>query len=104
MVDLLAATRHAANNQTEIEASRVCGCFCCVQTFPPAEILAWSGLDVSDFDNPDSASAGTALCPRCGSDSVIGDKSGYTIEPDFLNRMHEAWLQKTIIRKPGPKG
>lgn len=103
MHDLLAATRHAANNQVEIEASRLCGCFYCMQTFVPADIVAWSGLDVSNFDNPDAASAGTALCPRCGSDSVIGDQSSYPIEPDFLSRMHDAWFQKTIIRKPGAK-
>ncbi len=104
MADLLAANRHATNNQAEIEASRVCGCFCCMQIFSPDAIVAWSGLDVSDFDNPDSASNGTALCPRCGSDSVLGDKSGYTIDPEFLARMNEAWFQKTIIRKPAPKG
>lgn len=103
MIDLLAAIRNASNNQAEIEASKICGCFCCIQTFQPEEIIAWSGLDVSSFDNPDSASSGTALCPRCGSESVIGDKSGYRIEPEFLARMNEAWLQKTIIRKPGAK-
>ena len=103
MADLLQATRHASQNQAEVEASRLCGCFCCVQIFPPTEIVAWSGLDVSDFDNPDAMSAGTALCPRCGSDSVIGDRSGYPIEPEFLHRMNEAWFQKTIIRKPASK-
>jgi hypothetical protein len=74
-----------------------------MQIFAPDEIVAWSGLDVSNFDNPDSASAGTALCPRCGSESVIGDRSGYSIDPNFLNRMNEAWFQRTIIRKPNPK-
>lgn len=104
MADLLEATRHATQNQVEVEGSRLCGCFCCVQIFPPREIMAWSGLDVSNFDNPESLGAGTALCPRCGSDSVIGDKSGYPIDADFLGRMNEAWFQKTIIRKPGAKG
>ena len=103
MADLLQATRHASQNQAEIEASKVCGCFCCVRIFPPTEILAWSGLDVSDFDNPDAMTAGTALCPHCGSDSVIGDRSGYPIEHEFLTRMNEVWFQKTIIRKFGTK-
>lgn len=103
MADLLQATRHASRNQAEVEASQICGCFCCMQTFPPTEIVAWSGLDVSNFDNPDAMSDGTALCPRCGSDSVIGDKSGYPITPEFLTRMNEAWFQKTIIRKPASK-
>ena len=104
MSDLLAATRHARHNQTEIEASSLCGCFHCMQIFPPDEIVAWTGLDFSDFDNPDADMSGTALCPRCGSESVLGDRSGYAIEVGFLSRMNEAWFQKTIIRRPASKG
>ena len=100
MADLMTAAQHATNNQAEIEASKICGCYCCMQTFVPDEIVAWSGLDVSNFDNPDAFSAGTALCPRCGSESVLGDKSGYPIDPDFLGRMNEAWFQRTLVHKP----
>ena len=103
MVDLLAAHRHTTDNRVEIEASQRCGCFNCMQIFAPEDIVAWAGLDVSSFDDPDSMSGGTALCPGCGSESVVGDKSGYDIEPGFLGQMHEAWFQKTIIRKPKPK-
>jgi hypothetical protein len=103
MSDLLAARRHTTNNRAEIEASRRCGCCACLQMFTPTDIVAWEGLDVSNFDDPDSLSGGTALCPSCGSDAVIGDKSGYPIEPGFLGRMNEAWFQRTIIRKPAPK-
>ena len=73
MSDLLAAHSHASNNRGEIESSRVCGCFCCMQMFAPADIVAWAGLEVADFDNLDSMPAGTALCPHCGSESVIGE-------------------------------
>ena len=52
MSDLLAAHDHAADNRAEIEASRICGCFSCVQTFPPAEIVGWTGLDAADFTIP----------------------------------------------------
>lgn len=103
MSDLLAAYRHASNNRAEIEASRVCGCFGCVQLFPPAEIVGWTGLDAADFANPDALEGGTALCPRCGSESVIGDRSGYSIDAGFLTRMNEAWHQRTIIRPPKPR-
>lgn len=103
MADLLSANRHTTNNRAEIEASQVCGCFYCMQIFPPAEIVAWAGLDASSFDDHEALNEGTALCPKCGSESVIGDKSGYRITPDFLGRMHEAWFQRTIIRKPAPK-
>lgn len=98
MTDLLAAHRHITNNRAEVEASKVCGCIYCTQTFSPMEIVAWSGLDVSSFNDPDSLDAGNALCPRCGSETVIGDKSGYSIDPDFLHRMNQAWCQRTIIR------
>ena len=103
MTDLLAAELHTINNRLEIEASGVCGCCCCTQIFPPAEIVAWSGVEITNFDDLDSLSGGTALCPRCGAEAVIGDKSGYPIAPEFLGRMNEAWFQKTIIRKPGAK-
>lgn len=103
MSDLLTAQRHTLNNRAEIERSRLCGCCCCMQTFPPDEIVAWSGLDAASFDNPDADVGGTALCPRCGSESVIGDRSGFAITPEFLGRMNEAWFQRTIIRRPAPK-
>ena len=45
----------------------------------------------------------TALCPKCGSEALIGEKAGYSLTHDFLNRMNQAWFQKTIIRKPSPK-
>ncbi len=103
MADLLAAYRHTTDNRAEIEASQVCGCCACVTTFPPDDIVAWSGIDVSSFDDPESLSGGTALCPHCGREAVIGDKSGYRIEPGFLTEMNEAWFQRTIIRRPTPK-
>ena len=46
----------------------------------------------------------SALCPRCGSESVVGDKSGHKIDHAFLGGMNEAWYQRTmIIRKPAAK-
>lgn len=103
MADLLAAHRHTTNNRAEIESSRICGCIECMQTFAPDEITAWAGLDVSNFDKPEAWNAGTALCPRCGGESVIGDRSGYSLDREFLRRMNEAWCQRTIIRKPNAK-
>ncbi len=103
MSSLLAAYRHTSNNRLEIEASKVCGCCSCMQIFPAENIVAWDGLEVSNFDDPESLVGGTALCPNCGNDSVLGDKSGYPVDPEFLSRMSEAWFQRTMIRKPNPK-
>lgn len=103
MNPLLAAHRHTWDNRAELEASRLCGCCSCMEVFPADEIVAWTGLDMNNFNNPDTASGETALCPRCGSEAVIGDKAGFGLTPDFLSRMNQAWFQKTIIRKPGAK-
>lgn len=103
MADLLAAYSHTTDNRAEIESSRLCGCCSCTAIFPPEDIVAWSGIDVASFDDPEALTGGTALCPQCGREAVIGDKSGYRIEPGFLTSMNEAWFQRTIIRRPLPK-
>ena len=103
MADLLAAYRHTTKNRAEIEASSTCGCCDCMQTFPAGEIVAWAGLDFSHLDNLDAADAETAVCPRCGSEAVMGDKAGFGLTPQFLGQMNEAWFQRTIVRKPAPK-
>lgn len=98
--DLLAAQRHATNNRAEIDAGTLCGCFYCMKTFPPTDIIAWSGFDLAQFDNPQAEGDETALCPHCGSESVIGNRSGYPIDAVFLGDMHEAWFQRTIVHRP----
>ena len=103
MVDLLAAHRHTVKNRAEVEASTTCGCFYCMQIFPPTEIVAFAGLEVTDLADLAALNAETALCPRCGSESVIGDKSGYPINTAFLDRMHEAWFERTTVHKLSPK-
>lgn len=103
MNPLLAAHRHTMNNRAELESSRLCGCCSCLEIFPSEEIVAWSGLDTSSFDQLDAASGDTALCPRCGTEALLGERAGYPLTPDFLQRMNQAWFQKTIIRKPPPR-
>lgn len=66
------AHMYSANHRKQIEASDLCGCFYCLKIFAPAEILEW-------VDNES-----TALCPRCGVDSVIGNRSGVPITSGFL--------------------
>jgi hypothetical protein len=103
MRELLAAFRYVTNNHAQIQASTSCGCCACMQIFPPQEIVAWTGLDMDTVDDPKAAENQTALCPRCGSEAVLGDKSGFPIQAAFLGRMHEAWFQRTIIARPTAK-
>jgi len=77
---LIAAHRHSANHRPEVGSSKECGCFYCLTVFPPAAISEWCDEE------------STALCPKCGVDSVIGDASGYSIDEGFLRRMRDYWF------------
>jgi hypothetical protein len=80
-----AAHSHSINHRTEILQSEVCGCFYCLSIYPPGAIDEWCDEDVHDVGN-------TALCPRCGVDSVIGSASGYPITAEFLDGMKTRWF------------
>lgn len=79
MSNVIGAHRHSANHREALERSRSCGCFYCLHIFAPDAIAEW----VDD---------GTALCPKCGVDSVIGSSSGYPITRDFLTAMQAHWF------------
>ncbi len=63
----------------------VCGCFFCLSIFPPSEIREW-------VDEDDNEVGMTAICPKCGIDSVLGDRSGYPMTDDFLTSMKKLWF------------
>jgi len=79
------AHRHSIHHRAEIEASTICGCFNCRAIFPPAAITEWT-----DTGNPEPEQ--TAMCPDCGIDAVLGDKSGFEIEVKFLRAMQRRWF------------
>jgi hypothetical protein len=82
---LEAAHKHAIFNQREILQSQTCGCFYCLETFKPSEIIDWT-----DDENPKGL---TAICPHCNIDAVIGDKAGYPIaDENFLKAMYQRWF------------
>src|SRR5690242_9430689 len=85
---LSAAHAHCALHRAEVERSEVCGCFYCEAIYPPSEIAQW----IQDRNVVRNATGETAICPRCGIDSVIGSASGYPIDSAFLKQMHARWL------------
>jgi len=78
------AHQHSTNHRHDIVASKWCGCFHCLATFRPSAIYLWR--------NVRKGNGQTALCPNCGTDAVIGDKSGYPITDKFLRRMKRYWF------------
>jgi hypothetical protein len=43
-------------------------------------------------DEDSNGQGQTARCPRCGIDSVIGDKSDFAITVEFLTEMRAHWF------------
>ena len=76
MHDIMAAHRFSSGNRELLRQDQVCGCFYCLKIFHSKEIVQWI---------PEGA--GTAICPYCGTDAVIGEHSGYPITEDFLKKM-----------------
>ena len=83
--DYIRAHRHSIHHRDEILKSKSCGCFDCLSIFQPSDIKEWTD------------SQETALCPKCGIDSVIGDESGYPITKEFLLLMQKHWLDTSGI-------
>jgi uncharacterized Zn finger protein (UPF0148 family) len=82
---LKTAHKRSSFHKKEILESDICGCFYCKKTFLPTEINDWC-----DENNPKGL---TALCPKCGIDSVIGSKSGYPVDDkEFLEEMKKYWF------------
>ncbi|AWN45011.1 cytoplasmic protein [Methylobacterium terrae] len=76
-----AAHTHSSRHADEVRSSVSCGCFYCLEVFSSNEITHWI------------ADEGTALCPRCGIDAVIGDLSGFPVgNRVFLQAMHRHWF------------
>ena len=78
---IIAAHKFSINNKKELKKDKRCGCFYCLEIFDPVEIKEWI---------PDTK--GTAICPYCDVDSIIGEYSGFSITYEFLSKMKEYWF------------
>jgi len=81
------AYRYSSNHKPELENDSICGCFDCLSIFSPKEIKDWAIAD-----NPIDK-RGTACCPYCMVDTIIGESSGYPITKRFLKQMNHYFMQ-----------
>lgn len=73
-------------NRDELSRSGRCGCFYCLAIFDPHEIKSWTDKDASGVGL-------TALCAKCGIDSVIGDAEiGAMLTKELLTAMRDHWF------------
>jgi len=83
---VIATHAFSRHNKFQIEESALCGRFYCFSIFIPDEIFEWA--DGESSDGP------TALCPRCGIDSVIGTSAGFPVaDTNFLKQMNTYWFK-----------
>ena len=78
---IIEAHKFSSNHRNELLKDERCGCFYCLKIFNPNQI--WRFLADKN---------GTAMCPYCGIDSIIGESSGYPITREFLKKMEEYWF------------
>ena len=78
---IIKAHKFSGNHKSALMNDKKCGCFYCLKIFDPKEIVQWLKDE-----------GGTALCPYCGIDSVIGESSNYPITPEFLKEMKDYWF------------
>lgn len=81
--DYILAHKYSSNHKESLLHDKTCGCFYCLIIFHPKEINFW----IKDKH-------GTAVCPYCGIDSVIGESSGYPITESFLAKMRKYWFDE----------
>ncbi len=80
--------QHSFNNKEEIQNSLFCGCFYCKTIHKATKITTYT-----QDKNPTTRIPNTALCPKCGIDSVIGDKSGYPVtDIAWLAELHKKYF------------
>ena len=77
------AHKSCSSHKEEILGSTLCGCFYCEQTFSSKEIKEWFEENIEKGE--------TAICPKCGIDSVLSAKFPIT-DKIFLREMNNLWF------------
>lgn len=75
-------------HEEAILQSKICGCFYCLSIFPPNEINEW----VEEREDCPRGPGKTAICPKCGIDSVLPNTIGYEITKDLLEKMQKRFF------------
>lgn len=85
-MDLEAAHKYSSYHREAVLVSDTVGCFYCLCVSEPKSIVEW--IDGGE----------TALCPRCGIDSLIPSATGLLATPGFLEDMSERWFLLPRLR------
>jgi hypothetical protein len=79
--DHVRAHKYCQSNRELVLKSETCGCFHCLSIMPAKSVAAWRESDQ------------TALCPKCGEDTLIPLTSGFPVTVTFLKQMRRKWFE-----------
>ncbi len=80
------AHRLSTIHRIDVLSSQSCGCFYCGSVFLSTEITEW-------VDEDENGVGQTALCPKCGIDSVLAENSNSPIlDKVFLDQMRKHYF------------
>ncbi len=76
-------------NRKVLLENQKCACLHCYVIFESKDITCWADTvplhsEMGDDDTTDYKKIGTAVCPYCCVDDVIGEKQGFEISGDFI--------------------
>ena len=71
---------YSSHNRALVEGARQCHCFYCRATVDASEVVDYT-------DNGQ-----TAICPKCGIDSILPDSIEDTLNADTIAEMNEYWF------------
>jgi hypothetical protein len=72
--------------------SELAGCFYCQTIFNPNEITDW--IDGRHAETGSVGDGVTALCPRCGIDSVLPSAAPIALDSELLAQMRDHFFDK----------
>ena len=82
-LDPVSEHERSIRHRVDVFASDELGCFSCLATYPPSEVVDWADVDAAGLGQ-------TAICPRCFVDAVIPVRPG--IDDQFLAAMNRQWF------------
>lgn len=86
------AYRFSRYHKVKFLEGKICGCFTCLHIFSAAEIVEWTDNGL------------TAVCPYCGTNTVLSDSLGFPITEEFLGRMRDENIEDAYEELESLKG
>lgn len=74
------ASEYSINNAAQIKQAQIAGCYYCKSIY--------SAVQISEYVDDGL----TALCPKCGIDSVLPDTAPFDLTVETLARLKRIWF------------